>query len=405
MYDLNEGVGGFNAAIDFKKRLLSSFDIRAPNSLTGSVASLDPEVVLSTTCVVLTAASNVSSMKFPDWTMYKVLASLKRIEGNLKTILETPLKKAIDTFDFILDAVVFGKFESAYEKLEKLIDNAETAFHYADGNEGKLSIVSYRECAKATRLLMFGHLLKESYDKSQKAFVTPDNLQPTEVALIGTTLERIVRKCVDQKKNVKTTSWGIERNAKKSDAQDILDSILKFAYPYISRAKNLTGMNEMRFSSHHQFCLLSDILPMGYEDATQLTLGYTVGSDGTKAIVKVNVWREKTSVWCEYKKIQSNVDITPESKEIKMEVMTMVPCFGPLTLEATGRAVKIWPSCFGDYSLMEEEPKFNGRPVYRLKEGWPLYIQDDGTWAVSDTLGQGSPRMKSTTAANCPALC
>ena len=123
------------------------------------------------------------------------------------------------------------------------------------------SIESYRECAKATRLLMFGHLLKESYDKAKTVFLPPDQLPTKKVTLIGQTLEMIVRKSIEQKKKVTTTSWGILRiqdDLKKSEAQDVLDSILKFAYPYISTAKKLTSMNrnlmiqDSSSSSYHQ---------------------------------------------------------------------------------------------------------------------------------------------------------
>ena len=236
MDDHNARFDGVSDTKDFTREILSKFDI------SSSASSLsDPESVLFSACVVLSAASNVASLKFPDMTIHKVLASLEMIEGNLKTILETPLKKAMNTFEFILKAVRSGSFESAYDKLERLIDNAETAFLYADKND--LSIKSYRECSKGIRLFMFGHLLKESYHKGRKFFLTSDQLPINKITLIGETFEEVARKSIEQKKNVKTTTWGLQIDSKKSEAQDILDSILKFAYPYISRAKKLTEMN------------------------------------------------------------------------------------------------------------------------------------------------------------------
>ena len=114
MDDHNARADAASDTIDFTREMLSKFDTNVSVAVLDTVASLDPETVLSTACVVLSAASNVASMKFPDMTMHKVLASLERIEGNLKTILETPLKKAIDTFEFILKAVRSGNFKSAY---------------------------------------------------------------------------------------------------------------------------------------------------------------------------------------------------------------------------------------------------------------------------------------------------
>ena len=91
---------------------------------------------------------------------------------------------------------------------------------------------------------MFGHLLKESYDEEKRIFLTFEQLHPSKVTLIGETLEMVARKCIEQKKNVKTSSWGFESDTKKSEAQDVLDSILKFAYPFVSRAKKFTDINK-----------------------------------------------------------------------------------------------------------------------------------------------------------------
>ena len=89
--------------------------------------------------------------------------------------------------------------------------------------------------------------------------MTLEQLQPGKVTLIGETLEMIARKCIEQKKNVKSSLWGFESDKKKSRAQDILDSILKFAYQYVSRAKKFTDINKQVPSIFHlQFCLLAD---------------------------------------------------------------------------------------------------------------------------------------------------
>ena len=402
MDEHNKRVDNISDTIDVTREMLSSFDISS--SVSDAVgASLDAETIISAACVVLSAASNVASVKFPDMTMHKVLASLERIEGNLKTILEAPLKKAINTFEFILKAVKNGSFESAFDKLERLIDNAETAFLYAEKNE--LSVKSYRECSKGIRLFMFGHLLKESYDKRRKVFLTPEQLEVSQVSLIGETLENIARKCIVQRENVKTTNWGFESDFKKSEAQDILDSILKFAYPYISSAKKLTNTNQHLkiqdlTSSDRQIRVLPDLLPMGYEDGTQLTLGYITKSDGRKSVVKVNLWRGTDSVWCEYEKCKSSVKIESDTGEVVIEL----PCPGPFTLSVTGRAGMQWPDYAGEFSITEEE--HSGRSIFRHSDGKTmLFGLEDGGWGVSRELGFHKPAMFSNTPATNPARC
>ena len=97
---------------------------------------------MTATCVVLSAASNVASLKFPDLTMHKVLASLKRIEGRLDQILTAPLNKAIDYYKTVINAVISENFKLAFDKLPILMENATTAFHYA--NKKDIGIESYR---------------------------------------------------------------------------------------------------------------------------------------------------------------------------------------------------------------------------------------------------------------------
>ena len=75
--------------------MMSKFDVESTAGNLETVDQLDPEAVMTATCVVLSAASNVASLKFPDMTMHKVLAALQRIEGKLDKILKTPLNMAI----------------------------------------------------------------------------------------------------------------------------------------------------------------------------------------------------------------------------------------------------------------------------------------------------------------------
>ena len=97
--------------------IMSKFDVGTKVSKLGStVAEVEPEAVMTGNSVVLTAASNVASMKFPDLTMHKVLASLQGIEGKLDQLLTTPLNKAIDYYKTIQGHwVVLQVQEEGYE--------------------------------------------------------------------------------------------------------------------------------------------------------------------------------------------------------------------------------------------------------------------------------------------------
>ena len=123
--------------------IMSKFNVGSTVVRLGEkVTEIDPEDVMTATSVVLKAAADVASMKFPDLTMYKVLASLKRIEGKLEQMLTTPLNMAIDGYDTILNAVIEKEFKLAHEQLPSLIRDARQAFHYADKKD--IGIESFR---------------------------------------------------------------------------------------------------------------------------------------------------------------------------------------------------------------------------------------------------------------------
>ena len=108
-----------------------------------TVARVEPEAVMTATCVVLSAASNVASLKFLDLTMHKVLASLQRIEGRLvDQMLTEPLNLAIDYYKTVIKAVLSDNFKLAFDTLPLLEERATKAFHYA--NNKKIGIESYR---------------------------------------------------------------------------------------------------------------------------------------------------------------------------------------------------------------------------------------------------------------------
>ena len=134
--------GRYTTAHGAMTTIMSKFEFGSAVAKLETVAAIDPEAVMTATCVVLSAASDVASMKVPDLTMQKVLAALKRIEGKLDQMLTTPLNKAVDYYKNVINAVLTENFKLAFEKLPLLMDNATTAFHYA--NKKDIGIESFR---------------------------------------------------------------------------------------------------------------------------------------------------------------------------------------------------------------------------------------------------------------------
>ena len=274
-----------------------------------------------------------------------------------------------------------------------------------------LLIFLFRECCKAIRLLIFATILQASYDEENRVFLPPNKLPSKSLDFIRRELEDIISRSSEQKKNVKLKSFGFFTVAKKSEVQDLLDSILKIAYPYISQARKLTDMNSQleysRSGSGLKFCLLPEALPEGYEDKIAVIIGFKKEEDGIKSVVKINVWRDRDFVWYEHKDAMFYKLISSECEPVDMEdAESGHPRHpGPFTVSLRGRAREKRPEYLGDYTITEKEHR--GRPVYSDGRSHTDYLfsSEDGGWAISTIVGYSKPRMRSTTAAPSPDLC
>ena len=123
--------------------IMSKFDVGSVVAkLDTTVAKIDTEAVMTASCVALSAASNIVTLKPPDLTAHQVLEALKRIEGKIDKQLKTPLKMAVNGYKTVMNAVRTANFKEAYTQLHDLIRDARQAFHYA--NDEEIEIESYR---------------------------------------------------------------------------------------------------------------------------------------------------------------------------------------------------------------------------------------------------------------------
>ena len=201
--------------------------------------------------------------------------------------------------------------------------------------------------------------------------------------------------------NVKKLFGGNE--GKKSIVQDMLSSLLKVTYPYISQAKKWTDMRTDLSSSQEtmKITLMPKYLPQGYEDKTELDVGFKIEKNIFN-LTKVNVWRMNQIVCYEHNDAMFCKPFISEASPVDMEdAKSGHP--GPFTISAPEEASDKWIKCLGDYTLAGE--LHNDRPVYRNSEGRHLYTMESGDWAVYYIVGDRYPFYRSTDQAFSPALC
>ena len=255
------------------------------------------------------------------------------------------------------------------------------------------------------RLVMFGKILYESFDRKKKMFISADKLAQNRLSNIQGEFDDIVNQNWEQKEKVKlkkTFHIKVDSDS-EAEAQNLLNSILKITYPYISQARKLTNMNKLQENpsgARLKFSLLPEALPFGYKDKTSVIIGLYMNYNGNMSVVTVDVWKSKKNVYYEhqgksfYKAFSSN----SKSEPVDMEGADSAS----LTIYLTGKAQEEWSEFHGDYKLIEDKDK--DKPVYRNIKGKHLYCQKDGTWAVSFIKGETHPVLKSSPAAASPAL-
>ena len=243
--------------------------------------------------------------------------------------------------------------------------------------------MNLRECCKAIRLLIFAIVLQASYDEKLEVFLSPDRLPKKSLDFIQCELEIIIKRSSKQKDNVKLTSFGglFTAVGQKTEVQDLLDSILKIVYPYISQARNLIDINEKQDYSRSgaglKFRILPEALPVGHEDKVPVVIGTRNDEHGKKELIKVDLWRSLKNVHYELNGARFFKPVFSPSDPVDMEdasIMTVCPVT-TFTVTTAGFAWTRWPSVPGDYSLTDEE-EFKGLVVC---EGQTMRRKNDGT--------------------------
>ena len=93
---------------------------------------------------------------------------------------------------------------------------------------------------------------------------------------------------------------------KKSDTQNLVDSILYITYPYVSEMKEWTSLRTVVQSSDQSMTIkvMPKFLPFGSEDQTEVIVGVTDVETGSKAVIcyqSSSLERRVTSFLCSWR--------------------------------------------------------------------------------------------------------
>ena len=311
-------------------------------------------------------------------TLHQIKKSVKQIDRKVSKLLRAPLLNAIDHFNEVTDYFLSKKFEKAYITVDKVLNNATDAFNkIADEN---IDMETFADCVKAVQLLIFSKIISESYDSKQKIFLPYAKLSKDTKEVISRFIVRNVDKCISLKGNVEVSMFSFDKAKKKSIIQDMLDSILQLAYPYISQGNGWTDLNSkilnLVANCKVKFEVNPKYLPMGEEDKTQVIIGKTVSE-----IIRCYMWREEDFVFTEHGNEKVKVQCAIDKLS---SVCCTIPYEKHLVLSSANTLIWKRHAVVGQYEYGGEH---NGYPYYKQKgESFHLYYGTDNQWHGSKTL-------------------
>ena len=335
-------------------------------------------------------------MDFTGLTLAQIKETVKRIEGKIDIVLETPLKQAKDRFRASLNMISHKNQEKAYETLKDVLDHATQAFYYMDSND--MTMADLEACVQATQLLIFSNIARFSYDKSSETFLPFLTLPMEDKAMIATELMDIVNRCLENRRRVKKNSLFSRSSDHKAKVQDILDTILQVTYPFISEGKGWTkSMTKFDLKENTvDIRVMPKYVPMGEERKITLILGvYTQ----EKKYQKIYIWRSKDMIFISgygnySRKISSETDM------LEFSINHFI------VLSSTGGAAKHYGGVLGLYCYDPDMDCFAQFSTERDHENHePCYVYPiDDEWRVNKTPGEKTSWLKNLTKSkNVPA--
>ena len=333
---------------------------------------------------VLNIGSGFTKMDLSGITLAQIKEAVQRIEEKVDALLEAPLKNAKQFFDFAITRVIHDDNKAACSFFDKVIDEATQAFNLV--KKSKNSVKGFQSFIEAARLLIFSLIAKNSYDEKKECFVPFILLNQKKRNILVVDLEQYVTQCIAFKESVKTGGFFSSGAENREKVQNLLDSILKICYPYLSEIKQWTTMgSKISDQAHDNFTItvLPSYLPIGEEDKTRLFIGVDTAKNEP---VFLDIWRTKDHVLtiCQgihsYKKIYNLSD--------KMQFNAFKNNRKTIVFTSTGSAAQRAGSLLGQYSFNPEEGCYVQTTTEKTSQAvrhYFLFHHKSSEWYVSES--------------------
>ena len=276
---------GVEGAADFFAKELG---LRSKNSLIQIGVFVLTKAAILETAQLVGIGGGFVKLDLMSFHIAQLMKLVEEINVKLDVILSTPLKLALDFFGKALRHMENENIPGIVKEIEKVKDHAMQAFRYAEGQGPKTE--NLKNAVLAKQLVVLAEILIQSYNNTT---IVPFSLLEREMKQTISSLIKDEVSSMQRFHDSQSTSmftWNKAEKAKKK--QDIMDSLLRTSYPFISEGDGLTS-TQAPLQFPFNLTLLPIFLPEGEEDSASLTIGQHKGRPLT-----VRVWKEEGQAFC-----------------------------------------------------------------------------------------------------------
>ena len=227
--------------------------------------------------------AGLTKLDLTGFELSQIKQMVEEANRKLDVVISAPLKVALDYFARATVNIRNNNIAGTIKEMEKVKENAIQAYYYAEGQ--RATVEDLKNSVLAKQLTICAELLIQSFDGTK---ITPFVLlERNKKRSISAMIELDVKQVQSFYNSHSISIFALNRSGKAEEKQNILDSLLRTTYPFISEGRGLTNPRAP-VRMPYELELIPEFLPDGEDDAAQITNGQIEGRPQT-----VCVWRER----------------------------------------------------------------------------------------------------------------
>ena len=226
------------------------------------------------------------------------------------------------------------------------------------------------------QIILFAQMMRFSFDEENNIYI-PFNLLPLENQnLLTKQISDHVKEILDLEKIIKIGGFFRKSKTEKHKKQNLVDSILRIAYPYISEGRGWSSVwTKLPPMGKIEITVLPEFVPDGKEDKTRVSIGISHGKR-----VEVFIWRSEHGL--EVSTTSEKFSFSDPGEEMRIHIPIQT-----LMMTSTGLSADYYGGSFGEYQQVGEH---EGAVLYQQThtvagEVYKLYRNQKG-WRVGSSF-------------------